>query len=160
MPTTRHYTVVFGTEPDGASLVDQAQIDVWVAHWGEWLASLADEPGLVAASVTVETAPDSGARLQREVLSRIDPAAPQLAQDMLREVVATYPAGSATVKAYVALTFSATSRAGGKRRDTPGGRARPRRAAARPQRRADRDRRRRRAPAERAAAVRGRADRV
>jgi len=48
MPTTGHYTVVFGTEPDGASLVDQEQIDVWVAHWGSWLASLADEPGVVA----------------------------------------------------------------------------------------------------------------
>ena len=118
MPTTNHYTMVLGTEPDGASLVDQSQIDVWVAHWGQWLASLADEPGLVAASVTVETAPDSGARLRREVISRIDATAPQLAQDMLREVVATYPAGSATVKAYVALTFSAATRAGGGRRDT------------------------------------------
>lgn len=118
MPTTGHYTVVFGTEPDGASLVDQAQIDGWVSHWGEWLAGLADEPGLVAASVTVETAPDSGARLQREVLSRIDQDAPQVAQDMLREVVDTYPAGSATVKAYVALTFSAAARIGGRRRDS------------------------------------------
>jgi hypothetical protein len=118
MPTTNHYTVVFATDPDGASLVDQSQIDAWVAHWGEWLAGLADEPGLVAASVTVETSPDSGARLQREVLSRIDPAAPQLAREMLHEVVASYPAGSATVKAYVALTFSGTPRAGAKRRDT------------------------------------------
>ena len=74
--------------------------------------------GNVAASVTVETAPDSGARLRREVTSRIDATAPQLAQDMLNEVVATYPAGSATVKAYVALTFSATSRSSAKRRDT------------------------------------------
>jgi len=118
MPTTNHYTVVFGTEPDGGELVDQSQIDGWVARWGDWLASLADEPGLVAASVTVETAPDTGARLQREVLSRIDPAAPQLAQAMLHEVVETYPAGSATVKAYVALTFSATPRTSAKRRDT------------------------------------------
>jgi hypothetical protein len=117
MPTTGHYTVVFGTEPDGASLVDQEQIDVWVAHWGSWLASLADEPGVVAASVTVETAPDTGSRLQRQVLTNIDPAAPPLAQEMLREVVATYPAGSATVKAWVALTFNATPRTGGKRRD-------------------------------------------
>lgn len=117
MPTTNHHTVVFGTEPDGAQLVDQSQIDVWVAHWGEWLASLADEPGLVAASATVETSPDSGARLRREVLSRVDPDAPALAREMLHEVVETYPAGSATVKAYVALTFSATPRAGGKRRD-------------------------------------------
>ena len=43
--------------------------------------------------------------------------APAVAQAMLQEVVATYPEGSATIKAWVALTFSATSRSGGKRRD-------------------------------------------
>lgn len=117
VPTTAHYTVVFGTEPDGASLVDQSQIDVWVAHWGQWLASLGDEPGVVAAQVVVETAPDTGTRLQREVLGHIDPEAPAVARAMLEEVVATYPEGSATVKAWVALTFTATSRSAGKRRD-------------------------------------------
>ena len=106
VPATSHYTVVFGTEPDGASLVDQEQIDLWVAHWGEWLAALANEPGIVAAAVTVETAPDSGARLEREVLSNIDDDAPAVATAMLREVMDTYPAGSATVRAWVTLTFS------------------------------------------------------
>lgn len=116
VPTTGHYTVVFGTEPDGASLVDQEQIDLWVAHWGNWLASLGDEPGVVAASVTVETAPDSGERLRREVAAKMDPDAPPLAREMLEEVVATYPEGSATVTAWVALTFAAATRAGGRRR--------------------------------------------
>lgn len=117
VPTTRHYTVVFATEPDGASLVDQWQVDVWVARWGQWLASLGDEPGVVAASVTVETSPDSGARLQREVRSQMHPDAPAIARAMLEEVVQTYPAGSAAIKAYVALTFTAASESGAKRRD-------------------------------------------
>jgi hypothetical protein len=117
VPTTAHYTVVFGTEPDGASLVDQEQIDLWVAHWGQWLASLGDEPGVVAASVTIETAPDSGARLQREVLARMDENAPDVAKGMLAEVMDSYPAGSATVRAWVALTFTGAPRAGGARKD-------------------------------------------
>ena len=117
VPATNHFTVVFATEPDGASLVDQEQVDLWVAHWGEWLASLGEEPGVVAVSVTVETAPDSGARLRREVLGRIDPGAPPVAQAMLREVAATYPAGSATVRAWVALTFAGHTRTGGRRKD-------------------------------------------
>lgn len=117
LPSTSHYTVVFAADPDGASLVDEEQIDVWVAHWGEWLAALGDEPGIVGASVTVETAPDTGSRLRREVNGQIDPGAPALAQAMLREVMATYPEGSATVKAWVALTFAATVRKGAKRRD-------------------------------------------
>jgi len=114
VPSTFHFTVVFAAEPDGAQLVDQREVDLWVARWGQWLASIADEPGLVAVSVTVETAPDSGARLQREVLGQLDPQAPVVARDMLMEVMNTYPAGSATLKAWIALTFSAT-RSGGSR---------------------------------------------
>jgi len=115
-PATGSFAVVIGTEPDGAALVDREQIDVWVADWGHWLANLGDEPGVEAASVTVETAPDSGTRLRREVGMNIDEDAPEFAQAMLREVVDYYPAGSSTVKAYVAITFSAAQRSGGKKR--------------------------------------------
>jgi hypothetical protein len=114
VPQAAHFTVVFATEPDGASLVDEEQIDVWVARWGEWLASLGDELGVHGASVTVETAPDTGTRLRREVQARIDPRAPAVAQQVLHEVVDSYPLGSATIKAWVALTFADASR--GRRR--------------------------------------------
>src|SRR4051794_8988932 len=116
VPATGHFTVVFAADPDGASLVDEEQIDVWVAHWGQWLAALADEPGVVAVSVTIETAPDSGTRLRREVDTHLDEAAPGVARAMLREVVDTYPAGSATVKALVAVTFSGAARGLGRAR--------------------------------------------
>jgi hypothetical protein len=115
-PSTADYTVVLAAEPDGASLVDQDQVDSWVAHWGAWLAALGDEPGVHAASVTVEAAPDSGVRLRREVESHVDRDSSPVAQAMLREVVQSYPQGSATVKAWVALTVSAAARPGGKRR--------------------------------------------
>lgn len=115
-PYTKTYSVVIGTEPDGAALVDEDQVDVWVADWGHWLASLADEPGLEAASVTIETAPDSGTRLRREVDLHVAADAPDFARQMLAEVVQRYPAGSSTVKAYVALTFAAALRSGGKPR--------------------------------------------
>ncbi|BCW13019.1 MULTISPECIES: SCO6880 family protein [Paenarthrobacter] len=116
VPATNHFTVVFSTEPDGASLVDPEQVDAWVANWGGWLASLADEAGLDAAAVTVETAPDSGYRLRNEVMANIDPDAPAFARDMLAEVVDTYPEGSATVRAWVSLTFNAAIRAGARKR--------------------------------------------
>jgi hypothetical protein len=117
LPSVGHYTVVIATEPDGASLVDREQVDVWVARWGEWLSALGDEPGLLAATVTVETAPDTGERLRREVCDRIDPDAPELAQQVLREVVESYPLGSATIKAWVSLTFVDTNRS--RRRGAP-----------------------------------------
>lgn len=119
VPATNHYSVVIATEPDGAALVDPEQIDAWVASWGVWLNTLGSEPGVVAASVTVESAPDSGARLRREVAMNADPDAPALAQQMLREVVEVYPEGSATVRAWITLTFAGASRTTGKRKDAP-----------------------------------------
>jgi hypothetical protein len=116
MPTTAHYTVVMECGADGAALVDQDQIDTWVAYWGQWLASLSFEPGLVSASVTIETAPDLGARLEREVTGQMAQGAPELAQQVLNEVVRSYPAGSAQVSSRVAVTYSAAPRPGAKRR--------------------------------------------
>ncbi len=116
VPNTSDFTVVIGTEPDGAALVDREQVDVWVAEWGMWLTNLGDEPGIEAVSVTIETAPDTGTRLRREVSSRIDPNAPEFAKSILNDLVEHYPAGSATIKAYVAITFNAAARAGGKKR--------------------------------------------
>jgi hypothetical protein len=117
VPTTSHFTVIFSTEPDGASLVDPEQVDAWVANWGGWLAGLGDEAGLEAAAVTVETAPDSGYRLRNEVEMNIDPNAPEAAKAILREVIRTYPEGSATVRAWVSLTFNASLRAGSRKRE-------------------------------------------
>jgi len=118
IPSTGDHTIVVGADPDGSSLVDQEQIDAWVAEWGQWLANVADEPGLQAVSVTVETAPDSGHRIRRQVQSRLVDDAPAFSRELLVGVADAYPLGSAVVKAYIALTFSAQSRTGGHKRST------------------------------------------
>ena len=87
---------MISAEPDGASLVDQEQVDIWVAHWGQWLAELGDEPGIVAASVTVETRAGHRHRLRREVQQHDGRAPASSPRRCCREVVQTYPAGSAT----------------------------------------------------------------
>ena len=115
-PTVGHVSVVLSTSPDGASLVDLDQVDSWVAHWGHWLASLANEASLVAAAVTVETAPDTGHRLRREVGTQMAGGAPELARQVLAELVDTYPAGSAAITCRIALTWSTAPRPGQKRR--------------------------------------------
>lgn len=109
-PGTRHFVVVIQAEPDGMSLVDRETIDSRVAHWGHWLSALGTEPGLDAASVTIETAPDSGSRLRREVATNLDPDAPDLAKAMFAEVMDSYPAGSAVVRGFVTLTYRGDSR--------------------------------------------------
>ncbi|RGE19106.1 hypothetical protein D1J51_13300 [Leucobacter sp. wl10] len=116
LPSSADYTVVLVTDPDGSSLVDEEQIDIWVAEWGMWLAHVGDEPGLEAASVTIETAPDTGLRLRRQVQDRMQEGTPAFSRQLLHGIVDAYPSGSAVVRAYVALTFSAAARAGGRKR--------------------------------------------
>jgi hypothetical protein len=106
---TQTYTVVLACDPDGGALVDGEQVDTWVASWGGWLASLAHEPGLIGASVVVETSPDPGTRLAAEVLPRLSPDAPESARAVLAEVVRSYPAASSETSTYVTLTYRPTA---------------------------------------------------
>lgn len=106
--SSRHYTVVFTAQSEGVDLVDQDAIDQRVARWGTYLASLSRETDLAQAQVVIETAPDRGDRLAAEIATTTIPGAPQMAKEVLQEVVAAYPAGSATTTYYVALTFKIT----------------------------------------------------
>lgn len=106
LPSTGHYSVVIGAQPDGAALVDQEQIDAWVAEWGGWLASLGDEPGLVAAAITIETAPDPGRAVENRVLSNITDDASPFAADVMRTIAVSFPEGTAKTTAYVTLTYA------------------------------------------------------
>ncbi|MFJ2264647.1 SCO6880 family protein [Streptomyces sp. NPDC087844] len=99
------YTIVLGCEPDGGSLVDPDQVDVWVASWGDWLARLSHEPQLKGATVVVETAPDPGTRLALEVLPRITDDAPAVARAVMEEVVERYPSASSEMHTYISLTY-------------------------------------------------------
>jgi hypothetical protein len=110
VPATRHYSVVLRCEPEGSQLVDSETSDTWVARWGSWMAELPREPNLEAASATVETAPDPGSRLAREVEALLTDAAPDLAREMLTEVTETYALGSPQVSGRVAENVSATRR--------------------------------------------------
>ncbi|MFJ5035660.1 SCO6880 family protein [Streptomyces sp. NPDC088560] len=113
-PGKNLYTIVLGCEPDGGSLVDPDQVDVWVASWGEWLARLAHEPQLRGAAVIVETAPDPGTRLASEVLPRISDNAPAAARAVMEEVVYRYPSASSEMHTYIALTYGVRA---GKKQD-------------------------------------------
>jgi hypothetical protein len=107
LPSTRHYAVMIALDPQGSQLIDPETVDEWVACWGGWLARLGHEANLEACTVTVETAPDPGSRLAAEVQTMLTPDAPALSRAMLTEAAASYPHGSATVTAYLTLTFSA-----------------------------------------------------
>jgi hypothetical protein len=104
-------------EPDGSALVDQDTVDTWVGHYDRWLAGLGYEPGLAAATVTIETAPDPGHVLATEVTRLLGTDPPQLSRQVLREVAGTYPAGAAAISAHVALTYHAGRTGSGQERE-------------------------------------------
>lgn len=98
-------TVVMALAPAGDDRVDKETIDTEVALRGMWLADLSDEAGVVDASVTVETAPDTGERLRREVASRADANAPQVARSIIEGVVMNAGHGDARVRTWATISF-------------------------------------------------------
>lgn len=91
--------------PTGTDLLDENTVDHQVAAWGLWLADLSGELGIVQAGVTVETVPDGGARLAREVRGRSVPDAPPIAHAVLEDIVDTYRTGAAVTRTYLTLVF-------------------------------------------------------
>lgn len=116
VPRQRTYTVVLEASPSGEDLVDQEQIDTWVARWGQMQADMADEPGLTHFSVTIETLPANPLQLRQEVMHLQDKAAVAFSVQVLNDIVAAYPQGSSAVKAYLAFSYTDRARRGGRRR--------------------------------------------
>jgi hypothetical protein len=104
-PRVRDLTVVLESEPDGASLADQRQVDQWVSHYGEWLAALPREPGLIACQVSIESSPDPGTRLRHMLTGRRGESSPPYADAVMGEVRDGYPTGAADLKARIALVY-------------------------------------------------------
>jgi hypothetical protein len=107
MPDTNHATIVIECEPTGLALEDPQTIDSYVANWGGWLADLGKQSDVVAASVTVETAPDFGVRLRQAVDTNRHPDASPAVVQMMEEVKATFPQSAPVTRAFIAVTFTA-----------------------------------------------------
>ena len=109
-------SVVVGLAPAGQALVDREMVDKRVALFGVWLAGLSDEVGVVDASVTVETSPDTGQRLRCGVGSRESADAPEIAREVIDSVVAGAGSSGARVRTWATISFDpaamSSSRAG------------------------------------------------
>jgi hypothetical protein len=101
---TGYLTASIRVAPVSTWLADPADADQWVANWGAWLASLGYLPALRWVTVTVDTAPDPGSTLSRQVAAVIDTAAPRSALDIMDQLVATAPAATADVDTWVSIT--------------------------------------------------------
>lgn len=111
--------VVIRLTPAGSNLVDQETVDIQVAYWGQWIGDLANESGVTGASITIESLPDLGGRLNREVTSRRAANCPQVAGEVI-EGVLDESTGSNQVRVWVTLTFSLAALGGRKNKDIAG----------------------------------------
>jgi hypothetical protein len=103
---TGHHVTPFITTPDGASLTDHTDSRSQVERYGEWLAGLSSEGGLVQAAFTVETVSDQGHEMARELDSTTADDAPAVAKLAVDQMIKAYPAKARTVKTYGALTWA------------------------------------------------------
>ena len=92
-------------------MVDPDTLAGWTEAWGHWLASLPHESQVHAATVTVESAPDTGQALVAETTRLAHPGAPTLAAEFLHEVATTWPGQSQGTRVWVAIVFT-TARPG------------------------------------------------
>lgn len=104
------FAVTIECEPDGSSLHDKADLDATTNRWKLWIDMTAHEPNLAQLQITVQTSPDSGQTLHREIDSHRAAGAPQLALDAVEEIKRTYPTASALVESFVTLTYSGAKR--------------------------------------------------
>lgn len=104
-PHRDHHVVSLRARPDGASLLDHAQVTHQVGSWGDWLAGLAYEEGLVQAAVTIETSPDGGPLMRRAIRSRQSDRAHPVATAWIDGLLDKYPRGSLGVTATISLTL-------------------------------------------------------
>ena len=102
---TGHLTATLRCAASSTWLVDDRDVDGWVANWHSWLASLGYLPMVRAVAVTVDTAPETGTALRDTVLPRLDPGAPGDVRELVRELAVRSPTASADVDTRVSITF-------------------------------------------------------
>lgn len=105
------WSVMLSCSVDGGQLIDPGMLNLWVSNWGAWLGSLPHEPQIVAATVTVEAAPETGTALVNECQRMRSPKAPPLAAAFLDEVASRWPSACSAIRTWVTLTWS-TARPG------------------------------------------------
>ena len=105
-PRPQQVAAVLEVTPRAGALVDGPVIDQWVEQWGLFLAQLGREPQVVAAQVTVQTSPDNGEKLAAEVERLTTTTGPLFAAQVLREARDQLPAGAATTRSWVTITWA------------------------------------------------------
>lgn len=101
-----NYSVVFETHPEGEALVDRDEMDRRVALWGAWLTQRGGDEGIRGASVTIESSPDSGLRLNTLLDKNRAENSPEFAQTVSEQIRNSFQNGAPQLVARITVTFS------------------------------------------------------
>lgn len=112
------YSVVLQAFPDGDALIDEDRLQRYVANWGDWLAQRSLDENILGASVVIESAPDTGLRLNRLVATQRVAEAPDFSTQVTEAISDEYAAGSPEISVKVTVTFDGRDPATGKDRGT------------------------------------------
>ena len=104
-PEDQQWSIVLECAPDGNALVDAAIHDRQVDWWGGFLGVCGDHPEIVGMQAIIDTAPDTGARLAQAVNESRSESSPDFAREVMDTIVREYPAGQATIRSWVTVTF-------------------------------------------------------
>jgi len=115
---TNQYAVVLRCSAPGLGGVEQDQIDLDVANWGEYINASGQTGDIDGVVTVVETIPETGARQDAEIARLCKPgipAAARIAQDVVRESRTAEDRTGVQLHTRIAITFAATTAA--KRKD-------------------------------------------
>lgn len=104
---SNHYAVVLRVIPRGKELVDQAQIDAWVAGYGQFLATQSRGGEVIAVTAILENVVETRLKQAREVARLVRPDAPIYAQAVMREAAADVGGVGVRIEARIAITYRA-----------------------------------------------------
>lgn len=108
-PDVHTLTAVFACNPDGAQLQTQSKIDMDVALYGAWIASLSADSAIAGATAVVDSALRSSEPLVEKILSDLDPSAPAIARRATEEAAKALPQRYAELATWITVSWSVPS---------------------------------------------------
>ncbi|MBB5916869.1 hypothetical protein BJY24_005781 [Nocardia transvalensis] len=113
---TDHFTVIVRVLPRGKELVDQTQIDSWVAEFGQFLAAQSRGGEVAAVTAVTESVVETHLKQHREVARLVRADAPEFARTVMNQAAADIGGVGVRLEARIAITYRAIGK-GRVRRD-------------------------------------------
>ncbi|QHC33943.1 hypothetical protein GR129_34865 (plasmid) [Streptomyces sp. HF10] len=106
---TGYMTVTTLLAPGGSLMAPTGAVQSSLRTWSSVLDAMSTDEQVKGASVTIQITPGAGEALEDDVAARKDPAAPQLAKQIIDELVRTTPHATASVAPWMSVTVDPTA---------------------------------------------------